>query len=702
MRSSRQTRKASECAQDGPGADTRQALELQVLGPMTRRRGGRETPLGPPRHRALLGLLLIRLGHVVPTDQLAEELWSGAPPRRPAATLQTYVSHLRRSLAPDSAAEGARLLRFQAPGYVLALDPEHVDARRFEDLVAQARRCADAELLRSAYDLLTAALGLWRGSPFLGLTSYAPLAEESSRLEQRRLTAVESYAEVCLALGQPDAVVARLGPEARHHPMRERLIGHLMTALYELGRQAEALQLYERTRACLAEELGVDVGAELQRVHTRILRHELTVPPHARGAEAGAPVAHLGHPVGHLSGDDGSRDSAVGRSPAPPGEAPTVTRPREARSFVGRERELAALLRLTGDALHGAGHLTAVVGDMGVGKTQLIAELVARLQEMGQEVVCAQSYAGEGVPAHWMWSQILRQLALSRPESFREATASHAGSPHSPLLEPPSGPQSSQTRFLLQDAVCVTLTALSSERPLVLVLENLHLADGPSLDLLRLLRARLHGSRLSVLVTVSDSYSHEEPVRGEDLSGKLSDILGDPGTRTMRLEGLSEQATEDLIAAQVGAGVDIRVVRALHRRTLGNPYLLLQLLSMLGTTKSLHDHGVVRSLLTEVPPDLRKRLSRRLAALPARTRRVLEVCAVLGAEADLGTVKAVMEEGEHTAAAVDSAVRGHLLTASAQRPGVFSFASVFLQETLLGELDPDDRSRLHARAAQLR
>ncbi|MEU1800983.1 BTAD domain-containing putative transcriptional regulator [Streptomyces sp. NPDC019937] len=672
---------------------------------MTRRRGGRVTPLGPPRHRALLGLLLIRLGQVVPTDQLAEELWSGAPPRRPAATLQTYVSHLRRSLAPDCGAEGARLLRFQSPGYVLALDPEYVDAHRFEGLIAQARRYAGEQLLQSAHDLLTAALGLWHGSPFLGLTSYEPLAEESSRLEQQRLTAVESYAEVCLALGQPDAVVARLGPEARHHPMRERLIGHLMTALYELGRQAEALQLYERTRACLAEELGVDADAELQRVHTRILRHELTVPSHYSGAEAGPSVVHLGHPVGHLGGDDGSRkssrDGSEGRSPAPLDEVPTAARPGEAPSFVGRERELAALLRLTDDALQGAGHLMAVVGDMGVGKTRLIAELVARLGEMGQEVICAQSDPGEGVPAHWLWSQILRQLALSRRESFREATASYAESPNLARLEPPSGAQPSRTRFLLQDAVCVTLTTLAAERPLVLVLENLHLSDGPSLDLLRLLRARLYGSRLSVLVTISDAYGREEPVRGEDLSGKLSDILSDPGTRTMRLEGLSEQATEDLIAAQVGTGVDTQVVRALHRRTQGNPYLLLQLLSMLGTTKSLHDHDAVSALLTEVPPDLHTRLSRRLAALPARTRRVLEVCAVLGPEADLDAVKAALDDGEDPAAAVDSAVRGHLLTADAKRPGVFSFTSVFVRETLLGELAPDDRDRLHARAARL-
>ncbi|MFE2187912.1 BTAD domain-containing putative transcriptional regulator [Streptomyces sp. NPDC059455] len=347
---------------------------------------------------------------------------------------------------------GHATLRFQAPGYVLTLDPEYVDARRFEGLVAQARRCADAELLRSAYDLLTAALGLWRGNPFLGLTSYEPLAEESSRLEQRRLTAVESYVEVCLALGQPDAVVARLGPEARHHPMRERLIGHLMTALHELGRQAEALQLYERTRTCLAEELGVDAGDELQRVHTCILRHELIVPPHSRGTEVGAPVVPLVHPVSHVDGGDSSRDSAEGRSPAPPDEVPTAARPREARSFVGRERELAALLRLSDDALHGAGHLTAVVGDTGVGKTQLIAELVARLREMGQEVICAQSYPGEGVPAHWMWSQILRQLALSRPRASAEPPRAVPGRPsrHSssrlPVPSPPRRASCSRTR----------------------------------------------------------------------------------------------------------------------------------------------------------------------------------------------------------------------------------------------------------------
>ncbi|MYR17471.1 AfsR/SARP family transcriptional regulator, partial [Streptomyces sp. SID6137] len=246
---------------------------LSVLGPMSARRDGRELPLGPPRRRTLLALLLIRLGRVVPTELLVEELWGDGAPRHAVATLQSHVSHLRRTL--DTAETGQlSVLRHRTPGYVLELDPEHVDACRFERLVTDGRRLLEQHDPRTAHARFTEALGLWRDSPYAEFDGHPPLSDECARLEQIRLTAVESCAEARLVLGAAEEVAADLDGEARRHPTRERLVGHLMTALSRLGRQAEALEVYERTRSHLVEEFGVDTAAELREVRNAILRQE--------------------------------------------------------------------------------------------------------------------------------------------------------------------------------------------------------------------------------------------------------------------------------------------------------------------------------------------------------------------------------------------------------------------------------------------
>ncbi|WP_236244804.1 AfsR/SARP family transcriptional regulator [Streptomyces sp. CC210A] len=271
---------------------------MRLLGQMAAECDGREIALGPPRRRALLALLVMRLGHVVPAQQLLEELWCGRLPDRAPASLHSYISHLRRSLAPHApSAARTRLVRRVSAGYVLDLSRDQVDTCRFEDAAAEGRRLHQERRHADARRRLDAALGLWRGTPFEELADYPALAEEGRRLARVRLSAVETWAEASLLLGDVEGV-AELDAESRAHPGRERLAGQVMTAQYRLGRQADALAVYARTRDWLARELGVDAGQELQLLHTAILRQDLPGTPgdHAAAVPA-ARSARPPHPA---------------------------------------------------------------------------------------------------------------------------------------------------------------------------------------------------------------------------------------------------------------------------------------------------------------------------------------------------------------------------------------------------------------------
>ncbi|MFE6049867.1 BTAD domain-containing putative transcriptional regulator [Kitasatospora sp. NPDC056446] len=704
-------------ARDGTDGD---GLSLRAFGTMTALRGGRELPLGPPRHRAVLGLLLARPGRVVPAEELIEELWGGRPPQHPSATLQTYISHLRRALAPGTgpapaagAGEAASLLRHRPPGYVLTLDPELIDIHRFERLVADGRRHAAARRYEPARDRLAEALALWRGSPFLELTSYAQLAEEGARLENVRLEAVEIQAEAWLALGEPDLVVSALERDARRYPAQERLVGRLMAGLYRSGRQAEALRLYERTRAYLAEELGVDPGAELQGIHVDILR-QAPAPPAAGRMATGRTEAARTEAAGTPPRTDPAERPTAPTAPTapttphqpphrpPPHRLPALGTPVH-HPFEGRERELVALASFVDCALTGGGHLTAVRGEAGIGKTELLAKLAARLEGAGVDVVRAGCWSGEGVPSYWVWLQVLRQLEAARPEEFR-AARTRFGDPLGPLrpddqgaATAPDGTAGPRTRFLAHDAVCEAILAVVARRPLLLALEDLHWADPPSLELLRMLSTRTHGRPLGIVVTVRESGISIEPPFDEP----TSEILDSPRTRTVRLEGLSERAVGVLATAQAGAEVSSDVVRTLHERSGGNPYLLGQLLSLLIDGGRLLDRKGAPAALAEIPAGVNGVLRRGFSALPEPVLRVLHGCAVLGPEVDLGLLKKVLDERQSLAYAIEPAVRAGLLRKDPRDPRRFSFTHAIVREALLGQMRCEERVRLHARTADV-
>jgi DNA-binding SARP family transcriptional activator len=224
---------------------------------------GEPIPLGGPKQRALLAMLLLEAGRVVSTDRLLEALWEENPPATAVASLQNFVAQLRKAL-------GADVIETRAPGYLVRLEPEQLDVARVRSLVDAAR--ASEPVQRAA--LLDEALGLWRGEPLAEFRYEAFAREEIARLEEFRLTLAEERAEAQLAIGANAEVVAELEALVRANPLRERLRAQLMLALYRSGRQAQALDVYREGREQLVEELGLEPSPLLRGVHASILRQE--------------------------------------------------------------------------------------------------------------------------------------------------------------------------------------------------------------------------------------------------------------------------------------------------------------------------------------------------------------------------------------------------------------------------------------------
>jgi DNA-binding SARP family transcriptional activator len=250
-------------------------MDFRILGPLEVYEDGRPLPLGGRRQRELLALLLVHANEVVPAESLIEALWGDERPATAVKALQVHVSQLRRRLEPLRRPRSeSRLLQSRGSGYALQLEPDQLDLYRFERLRAEARQALAEGVAAEAAAKLHEALTLWRGPPLADLASEPFAALEATRLEELHVAALEERIEADLALGREAELVAELESLAGRHPLRERLRGQLMLALYRSGRQAEALDIYQQTRRALVEELGIEPGPELQRLEQAILRQD--------------------------------------------------------------------------------------------------------------------------------------------------------------------------------------------------------------------------------------------------------------------------------------------------------------------------------------------------------------------------------------------------------------------------------------------
>ena len=262
-------------------------MQVRILGPFQLEEGGRRITIGGVRQRAVLADLLLHANEVVPSEQLLVDLWGEDSPPSAANALQAAVSRLRRELPPE------RLIT-RAPGYALRVFPEELDVTRFEQLVSEGRNALAAGTAAEAARTLSQALSLWQG-PALADFRFEPFAQaEIARLEEMHLTCLEERIEADLALGSAGPLTAQLRRLVSDHPVRERLRGQLMLALYRGGRQTEALEVYREFRSVLREELGLDTSPLLRDLETAILRHDPSLSPGSTATGAivtGAPLA---------------------------------------------------------------------------------------------------------------------------------------------------------------------------------------------------------------------------------------------------------------------------------------------------------------------------------------------------------------------------------------------------------------------------
>lgn len=352
-------------------------MEFSILGPLEVREGGQDIHLGGRKLRVLLAALLVRANETVPTHQLIDDLWDYDPPPSAENALQVYISRLRKSLAAQRADNGnGDNLCSRPGGYALLVEPAELDAARFETLFAEGRRASRDGAFEIARTKFDAALALWRG-PALADVSYERFVQPLvARLEELRFQALEGRIEADLALGRHADVVAELEALVSEVPTRERLVGHLMVALYRSGRQEEALAAYRRFRDIAVRDLGIEPTAELEALYGLVLRHDRVLD-----------------------------EPQVNAARLHPNNLPYV-----ATTFIGRDYEKAELRSL----LH-EHRLITLTGAGGLGKTRLALEIAADLLDQFPDGVWMAAL--DAISDDHLVPQVLARAVGIRPEA---------------------------------------------------------------------------------------------------------------------------------------------------------------------------------------------------------------------------------------------------------------------------------------------
>ena len=627
-------------------------IGVRVLGPLEVIVDGVPADIGGPRQRCVLARLIAERGRVVSADRLIEDLYADEAPPRALAAVQSYVSHLRRALEPGRPARApSGVLATSPPGYAVQLGQDAVDAWSFEDEVHQAAGLDDPAAVQNR---LSCALASWRGTAFqeFGGMPWADL--EASRLDELRLMATERLANAALRLGRAAETVAGLNRLTAEHPLREEAWRLLALALYQSGRQGDALAALRRARARLAADLGVDPGPALRELEDGIL----------------AQAPHLSAPPAALQ-----RTSVA----AVPARAGSDAAPAASAPYVGREAELNMVARSALEAAVGRTRIVLVAGDAGAGKTALAGRISQHLAGEGWTVTAGRCPEDEGAPAGWPWAEALRHLAATAAPAEPQALAAL-------LTDAPAGDgDPAAARFRLHRAVGGYLEAVSRAAPLLLVLDDLHRADGETLALLADVTADLPAARLLVLA------SYRPAEASEQLTGCLARLAAREPAR-VSLGGLDAAAVDELIQTTCARRVDGATARAIAERTGGNPFFVKE------TARLLDSEGALAAT-TEVPAGVREVLQRRIARLPATAQTILQQAAVIGTETDVDVLGEVAGVEEHV---LLDAIEAGLLTGLVTEPGTgrIRFAHALVRDTFYHGLSRLRRSRLHARAAE--
>jgi DNA-binding SARP family transcriptional activator len=659
---------------DNPAADR---MQWRVLGPVEAVVDGHLVDLGPPKQRALFALLVSRMGRPVALDVLLEQLWAGTPPPAAMTSLRAYVANLRRVLEPHRAPRTpAAVLRTCVPGYLLDSRGVEVDAHRFSGCATTGWDAWTRQNPQQALAEFEAGLSLWRGEAYADVANAAWVVPEAARLEELRLAVVEGRCAALIELGAHEVAVAELEAHVRGYPLREHGCELLALALYRAGQQAQALAVLRDIRTRLADELGIDPSAALQRLERDILAQAPALDGHAinspRTVATEAPIASR-VPTSPVAPEV----SVTPRSPAAsPG--PADPRPAEEQEiFVGREAPLRQLMDALAAAGSGRGRVVLVAGEPGIGKTRLLRRFA---EAAGVPVAWGGCPEHVAAPPLWPWEQVMREMRTRCPDRQVPGSVAALLDSSTQLAEGLDVAGAALRRF---EAIGQYLTA--GLDPLVVLLDDLHWADLASLRLLAYLADTITASRL---LLVASYRCHESTAVDDTLAA-----LARAGAGRIELAGLTAEETHALASAVAGREISTHTAARLWSRTEGNPFFLRALVELLAS-----EHRLDRADTAPVPPPVREVVLRRIARLPEATTTMLSVAAIAGRDFDVDVVaQAAGIDVEEALEAIDTAVAAGLVVEDQHRLSWFGFTHALVTEALYEATTRARRVRWHRR-----
>lgn len=646
------------------GHRVRDLVRIGLLGPLVATSDDHEVNLGGRRQRAVLAVLLLARGHQVSTARLLDAIWEGAPPASGAASLQAYVSHLRRALEPSRAARAEnRVLLSSADGYRIPVAAVEVDAWQFERLVDQAATETDP---RNRSQVLRTGLDLWRGPALAEFAGREWADPEAHRLEDLRDVAREQLLAARLDAGEAARVVPEIEALLADQPLREERWRLLVLGLYRAHRQADALAALRRARAQLADELGVDPGPALRALEAEVLAQS----PALDTPRWPSPTALPPTPGPVRSGP----------IPAPPG------RP----VLVDRDLELRQLRHCLTATLAGEPRLAVIEGPAGIGKTSLLHQLRDEARQSGATVLSAR---GSQLEKEFGFGAV-RQLfdpVLGDPVARNELLTGAAlgatrvfDATYSPVDAPP------ETLFTILHGLYWLTSNVTARGPLVIAIDDVQWCDTSSLRFLGYLANRFEGLPVLIAATWRTGESYAD----EDLLQELT-VASDPVS--VRPGPLSASATSVVVRGRL-AGADDAFAAACFRTTSGNPLLLRQLLRALeseGVRPDSSHADTVRAIGSRAVSSM---VLMRFRRMPEASRLVARAVAVLGDGVSLPLVSAMTGLTEQTTAgAVAALARSEVL-----RPDhPLGFVHPLVEAAVYDDVPLGERELQHDRAAQV-
>jgi DNA-binding SARP family transcriptional activator len=663
-------------------------MEFRILGPLEVIEDGAPLPLGGPRQRSVLAYLLLHANQPVSKDRLLASVWGVAPNAGTRNSLHSTVSRLRQVLQVSGSATLANERIVSKSGtYQLRIDPDELDALRFEMLAESASEALDdpsADLASASTDIRTA-LSLWRGEVLADLNRETLDQGAVAQLESMRRMALETKAEADLRTGKDTDIIRDLTREIYSDPLNEQLRYYLMRALYKVGRAADAADEYQNFKQTLEDERGMSPSPKLRRLHSDIQRQQVRDPwlPN--------------------TSPKGDQDPALVEQQTPRSEK---SGPSPDEIFVGRKPELKRLRAAVTALQAGQGRLLLIAGEMGIGKSHLVRRLALDLKTAEMDVLWGRVWEDDGAPVYWPWLMIVRQLLESRDSHWLNQCLGQDAAvvaqlvpevaQRIPNLAEPPRLEPNQDRFRLFDSLTRFLRRAVRRRPLVLVLDDLHRADESSLLLLRFLTRELQNAELLIVATYRDSRADQS----EEFARALAELTREPVTSRLTLQGFNEADVARFVELAAGIKVSDAFVVKLHERTSGNPLFLKEIARPLVDG---HDPATFERALNEfVPQGVHEAVERRLSSVPKPTRHVLEAASVIGQQFVLEVLtKVTGMVRPRLLELLDQAILLDYVTSTIDgSKDRYRFSHVLIRDALYERLPSARRAALHRRAGE--